>query len=545
MKRQKLIQELLSDLPWDDFFIAMQNVGFVKLSKIDPNISDSKNKIENCIHSGNVMLVNDILQSASIRDASHLHFLPQVIFRPVTEYQLQKIVIHSQKYQIPLTFASGKTGLSGAYANYAIVVDLADLHSLPAPFTINLESKKIEAEQGVIISDLIKWIEYKSDGVYIWPIQPSSALKLPVRVGGIISTNASGLTSGKLGATEDWVETIRIMKPSGEIISINKDDPLFFKIIGGEGMYGIVLSATFKLRNVPKNTEQAILYGSDEITAFEGLTAVQNQQIFPLISEFIMSPSNLIGKFKNLPEAIKNNQTINWIVLIKGEKETLNDFIRVMKKYTELRDNELSDSKFKELLNERASLPLLSVTGDRSANILRIPSFEDILVDPIVIPGLLDALNEIYKEKGLEKVSIGYGHLNFRKGQGALFHVRLPVPIMLFYENKEENLGFIAETSYEVISFLKKNYHIKHKAEHGSGPFKFWLDSTFRESLKQDIKDGKAFYNPHLEIYNKILQNKMNAPKRERKSLPNKEKIEEPIEKELFVECMYLYLAET
>jgi len=205
MPENNVIENLRNKLPWSDFFSIMEREGFLKYSSLSGFTRSRTENFTNSFISGFIMLIGNKIQGGAIRDPSHLHLIPRVIFRPKTEIQLQKIIINSQKFKIPITFASGKTGLSGGYVNYAIIVDLEDLHSYSKPFIIDVKNEIVKVEQGVLISDLIKWVQYISNKRLIFPIQPTSALKLPVRVGGLISSNASGITSGKLGAAEDWI----------------------------------------------------------------------------------------------------------------------------------------------------------------------------------------------------------------------------------------------------------------------------------------------------------------------------------------------------
>ncbi|MHA1689862.1 MAG: FAD-binding oxidoreductase [Promethearchaeota archaeon] len=546
MKRNYIIQELLEEILWEDFFNEIESHGFIKFPQGNfyYEISNCPNK--EILQSGKLMFINNIIQGGAIRDVSYLHLLPHVVFQPKTETQLHDIVVTSQKYKIPITFTSGKTGLSGAFANYAIIVDLANLHSFFTPFQIDIEKESVFTEQGVLVSDLIKWVSWASKGEYIFPVQPSSALKLPVRVGGIIATNASGLTSGKLGSTKDWVEYMRIMKPNGEIVQITKSDSIFHEIIGGEGQHGIVLAASFKLCKAPKNATHVVLYGSNLEKAFEGLHEVQKLKIFPLISEFIISPLDLTEKFKDYFQNHdkKEHEMVEWMVLLKGTSNLIHQFIEIMKNHVNLKLSRLNDSEFSNLLKERASISLNSYTEDPKAEVLKIPGFEDILLDPKNVPRVFNFLNSKFKEKGFERVILGYGHLNFRKGQGALLHFRLPVPIRYFFENKKSHFRLLAEVSHDIIISLKEKYHVKVKAEHGTGPFKIWIDPTYRKTLRKKIEEGNAFYNPHLKIFDKLVEYKIqNKISGFSENTNHEERFKDHLEKEIFIDCMSLYLS--
>ncbi|MFX1356747.1 MAG: FAD-binding oxidoreductase [Promethearchaeota archaeon] len=537
MENDNIIKILQKELPWDTFLSNMELEGFIKTRS--PNFSQLSNIIEykKLFLSGKAIVVNDKIQSLGLHDPSHLYLTPYILFRPKTEKQLKIIIIHAHKLKIPITFASGKTGLSGGYSNYGITVDLADLHTFKEPFKINFKKEEIITEQSALISDLIKYVQYFSDGKYIFPIQPASALKLPVRLGGIISSNASGITSGKLGSAKDWIINMRIMIPNGDILEIDRNNQLFNKVVGGNGFYGVVLSACFRLYQPNTDLERAILYGDNLNFAFNGLQKVQDLKIFPLVSEFITSPITLPGKFSKLALEDKNLK-VNWAVIIKGTDLEVNKFIKIMENETACYSKKIMEEEFQLYMQERSSFALLIQTSEDDKNYIAFPGFEDILSQPKYLPDIIDTINEIFTNHNFHKVIFGYGHVNFRRGKGLLLHMRLPVPIDYFYKENYEKVNEICETVYEVINILQNRFNIKHKAEHSSGPFSIWLDPKFRGLLKEDIKRGTAFENPHLTIYDELEQITNSI----KNSININHSLAEDKKKELFIKAMSLYI---
>jgi len=373
MNRRDLILKLNQKFQWIEFTNEMEELGFIKHEFISSALSNPQ---KTPINSGNVMLVENFIEGGAIKDTSLLHINPYIIFRPLTEHQLADIVKTSNKYEIPITFAGGKTGLSGAYANFGIIVDLADLQSEIIEYSIDLEKGLLDVAQGVLVSDLIKIVPRLSKGRYIFPIQPASAFKLPVRIGGIISTDASGVTSGKLGSVIDWLENVRIMNPNGKCTKIFKNDPNFNKIVRGNGYFGIVLNATFKLYQPDENLSQVIIFGDDVNLAFSGLQRVLDEKIFPLVSEFVISPFKLPGKFANLSETIK------WATLIQGSLSEAESFVKIMENNTICSKVWLNNDEFDEYLKERSTYALLVQTADKSSDYIAFPGFEDVLSPP-------------------------------------------------------------------------------------------------------------------------------------------------------------------
>ncbi|MBY8988300.1 MAG: FAD-binding oxidoreductase [Candidatus Lokiarchaeota archaeon] len=538
MQKTSLIRDLQEKLPWKMFLSNMEKVGFFKLSKIEPSKASKSREYYHSIQSGNAMLVGDPIQSSVIRDASHLHIRPYILFRPKIESQLRAIIINSQNSKIPITFAGGKTGLSGGYSNFGIIVDMGDFQSYKEPFHYDIEKEKVRVNQNVLVSDLIKYTLLRSDNKLIFPVQPASSYKLPVRVGGLISSNASGVTSGKLGSVENWVETIRIMKPDGTLAEVNRKDPLFMKIIGGNGYFGVILSASFKLYQPETNLKQAILYGYNITLAFNGLQSVLDSKIYPLVSEFVISTQSLPGKFNELGKENKVDKRIKWAVLIKGSTDSVDKFIDSMKTQTQCYWNILNEEEFQELLQERSSFALLIQSDDRSSNFIGFPGFEDILSEPKHLLETIEMINDIFIENGFHKVIFGYGHINFRKGQGLLLHMRLPVPIDYFYKENQEKVRTICETVYSVILNLNSKFKIKHKAEHSPGVFKIWLDPIFRRYLRERVSEREAFTNPHLLIFDELFIRKFKSV-----IMDNDDNLSIEDKKDLFISAMILYLS--
>jgi len=183
-------------------------------------------------------------------------------------------------------------------------------------------------------------------------------------------------------------------------------------------------------------------------------------------------------------------------------------------------------------------------TSDDSNDYIAFPGFEDILSEPKNLPEIIKTINDIFSSRGFHEVIFGYGHINFRKGQGLLLHMRLPVPINYFYKEEINKLNLICETVYEVIIALKERFSIRHKAEHSPGPFQIWLDEKFRKIIRDGMKTLFAFNNPHLFIFDELLRRKFkNQIENSEDLIRIDENLSDRIKKDLFVSAMRLYLS--
>jgi len=491
---------------WDNiekFIGDLENQGFTRFT-------NSLDKFRYISQSGfGIILKRDNpIFAGSIQDCSFLHFSPEILLKPVTSEQIQHIIIASRENEIPITFAAGKTGLSGGFANPYVVVELESLKTLETNYYINKNEDWIIVDQNILVSDLIRRVPKDTNDKLIFPVQPSSAFKLPVRIGGLIATNASGVTSGKLGAIEEWIESMEILNPKGEFINIAKDDPLFPKIVGGNGRYGLILNAKIKLAPNPENLKYKILFGSNLEDAFAGLQVIQDEKIFPLTAEFVLSVNPLKGLFGQLFSNNQNNQSdpVKWAILLKGASNVLENFENIIKKNSEFNTKNLNLDEFKIYLEERASMALqtISGSGNGKSDFVLYPGFEDILISPDNLLLAFEEINKILAEMKFNQIVIGYGHINFRKGQGILMHLRVPVPIEDLYKNKITTLRKVSRTIAKIIVLLQSKLNVLTKAEHSPGILFPWMEHNKLKNLtnwESEIIQGAAFYNPHFELY--------------------------------------------
>ena len=109
---------------------------------------------------------------------------------------------------------------------------------------------------------------------------------------------------------------------------------------------------------------------------------------------------------------------MKWAALIEGSKNNVDKFIEVMKQQADCSWKILTEEEFQDYLQERSSFALLVQTEDKSTDYIAFPGFEDILSEPKNLPDIIETINELFRKHGFHKVIFGYGHINFRKGQG-------------------------------------------------------------------------------------------------------------------------------
>lgn len=487
---------MINDLPLGVLVSELKSAGFENIASMVLN--DKKKWMQ----SGWAMVINNPIMSSPVHDCSLLHFTPHLLLRPVNMEQLKLIIKHSITHQIPITFASGKTGLSGGFTNPFVVVDMESLHTLPEPYLMNIDEEFIRVDQNVLVAELIRRVQQDTHKKYIFPAQPSSSFKLPVQIGGLIATNASGVIAGKLGPIREWIISIEILTPQGEQKSISAADSDIGKFVGGEGRYGIILNAKIRIATNEATNDSRLLFGDDLETAFTGLQTVQDQKIFPLSSEFILSESTLPGKFG----ALFKDRPVKWAILLRGNKKELDQFEKHVANHTKLQSLHLSDKEYQNYLEERTALATQTRSKNSDDSYILYPGFEDVLMQPQFAFQIFNEVNEILAQNDFPQVMVGYGHINFRQGLGILMHLRVPVSINQLLQDRQTMFRRIAKTVAEMNVNFSEKYNIIPKAEHAIGMIFPWQKRNIFSQILDQINKKEMFPSPHVLIFQKICE---------------------------------------
>ena len=166
-------------------------------------------------------------------DASLISKNPIAVFWPKNVDEICGVVEFCYEEHIPLVARGGGTGLNGGAVTDGVVVDLGKMNKVSVD-----ESKKIAfVESGVILKELN---EKLSEYAFFFPVVPSS--QNSATIGGMISTNASGIKAVKYGSMKENTKRVVFVDGTGKVRKARPD-----VICGHEGILGIVASAELKL----------------------------------------------------------------------------------------------------------------------------------------------------------------------------------------------------------------------------------------------------------------------------------------------------------
>lgn len=207
-------------------------------------------KIEEIVGNENVLKSKEELLCYGY-DSTPEVFLPDLIARPHTTSQVQKIVKLANEHRFPIVPRGAATGLSGGSlpVKGGVVVDLTGMNKI---LEIDEDNLVAIVEPGVITYQIQQAVEEK--GLF-YPLDPGS-LKTST-IGGNVAECAGGPRAFKYGVTRDYVLGLEVVTPEGEVLttggktikSVTGYD-LIRLYTGSEGTLGII--TMIYLRLIPK-----------------------------------------------------------------------------------------------------------------------------------------------------------------------------------------------------------------------------------------------------------------------------------------------------
>ncbi len=400
------------------------------------------------------------------RDMS-VHFgLPDVVVFPTSLEQVVKVVeladrgIEGYKDKIPITPRGAGTSVTGAVipTKGGIVIDFSKMNKI---IEINVKDGYAIVQPGVICGNLNQ--ELSSQG-YFFPPDPGSSVVCTL--GGMVSTNASGLRAVKYGTTKNHVLGLQVVLADGRVLQTGTRAPktssgydLTRLIINSEGTLGLVTEITVKISPLPEHTAMVLAY-------FEKIEDLGNATSKVLTSGIELSACEVMDKISidvvnkamdlDLPE-------IEGMIMMEvdGFKEAVNTQIKKIVDICNDPDHKAldvkaTDDKLERLKLWKARAGLVSALSRYKEGYRLIPIAEDFGVPVSKIPDAINEAQEISKKHDI--IIVTFGHV----GDGNL-HTTFIMDVRKFKEwDKVRIVG------QELIDLaLKLGGTIS--AEHGTG----------------------------------------------------------------------------
>ncbi len=149
-------------------------------------------------------------------DASHFMMVPQVVVRPTTIEEIQKLFALSQKIKVPMTFRAAGTSLCGQSITDGMLVDLSR-HWRNITVEENGASVRV---QPAMIGDYVNRVLKK----FSRKIGPDPASINAAMMGGILANNSSGMCCGVQYNSFHTLKYITFVLPNGQVFNTEAPD---------------------------------------------------------------------------------------------------------------------------------------------------------------------------------------------------------------------------------------------------------------------------------------------------------------------------------
>ena len=179
-------------------------------------------------------------KGGTINDASCLNRTPVYgIAKPADEEALRKVVAFARDNGLKLSIAGARHSMGGqAFFTNALVINTGNLKQMSFDGTHQL----LTVQAGATWHEVLAYLHPRGFSVKVM-----QAIDLPT-VGGSISVNAHGVDH-RAGSLASTVRSLSVMLSDGSVhqVSREREPELFASVMGGYGLFGIVLEAQLEV----------------------------------------------------------------------------------------------------------------------------------------------------------------------------------------------------------------------------------------------------------------------------------------------------------
>ncbi|MFT6093893.1 MAG: FAD/FMN-containing dehydrogenase [Pseudohongiellaceae bacterium] len=418
---------------------------------------------------------------------------PIAIVLPNTVEDVQSLVLLANQEEFALVPSGGRTGLSGGAVamNQEVVVAFDRMNQI---LDFSASDRQVVCQPGVITEQLQ---QYAQDKGLLYPVDFASSGSS--QIGGNIATNAGGIKVIRYGMTRNWVDGLKVVTGSGELLDLNKglaknatgyDFRHLF--VGSEGTLGFVVEATIGLCSQARDPSVLLLGVNDMQSTMPVLQLFRDKLSLTAFEFFSNKALTHVIAEKGLQKPFES-QT-EFYVLIEFENNTEKDLETAMTLFEQsMEEGWVLDGTISQNLNQAKSLWRLR--EDISETISQFTPYKnDISVKVARVPEFLTEVDELVSKAYPDFEIIWFGHI----GDGNV-HLNILKPEAMAAAEFFEECGKVSSWVFEIV----KNYDGSVSAEHGVGllkkPYLHYSRSAAELDFMRQIKrvfDPKNVMNP-------------------------------------------------
>lgn len=222
--------------------------------------------------------------------------MPEALVRVHSTEQVSAVMKHAYANNIPVTVRGSGTGLVGAAVPIegGILLETTKMNKI---LSLDKDTLTVTVQPGVLLMELAAFAE---ENDFLYPPDPGEK---SATIGGNISTNAGGMRAVKYGVTRDYVRSLTVVMPDGEILTLgatvaknSSGYSLKDLVIGSEGTLCIICEAVLKLVPLPKVSVSLLVPFKDMKSAIEAVPKIICTKVTPTAIEYMSRDTILFSE---------------------------------------------------------------------------------------------------------------------------------------------------------------------------------------------------------------------------------------------------------
>ena len=222
--------------------------------------------------------------------------MPEVLVRVRSTQEVSAVMKLAFDRTIPVTVRGSGTGLVGAAVplHGGILLETTKMNKI---LKLDSNNLTVTVQPGVLLMELAAFAE---ENDFLYPPDPGEK---SATIGGNISTNAGGMRAVKYGVTRDYVRSLTVVMPNGEILTLgatiaknSSGYSLKDLIIGSEGTLCVICEAVLKLVPLPKVSVSLLVPFPDMKSAIEAVPKIIRSKVIPTAIEYMSRDTILFSE---------------------------------------------------------------------------------------------------------------------------------------------------------------------------------------------------------------------------------------------------------
>ena len=252
--------------------------------------------LQGIVGENNVVYGDDINEDYAHDELGGIEKMPEVLVRVISTEQVSKIMKHAYERTIPVTVRGSGTGLVGAAVAVkgGILLETTKMNKI---LNLDKENLTVTVQPGVLLMELAAFAE---ENDFLYPPDPGEK---SATIGGNISTNAGGMRAVKYGVTRDYVRSLTVVMPNGEILTLgaavaknSSGYSLKDLVVGSEGTLCIITEAVLKLVPLPKESVSLLVPFEDMASAIKAVPKIILSKVIPTAIEYMSRDTILFSE---------------------------------------------------------------------------------------------------------------------------------------------------------------------------------------------------------------------------------------------------------